>query len=305
MRQTIDIPRFFFLSSAVISALIVILVFGFIFFTAVPVFEKEGVGFLTGTTWNYETHEYGILYYIVGTLVLTVVAMAIACPLGVLTAIFLAEWAPVWLERIMRPLIELLVGIPSVVYGIFGFFVLERVFRYHVDPFIDATLGSVIPIFRDPDPSSGISILLAATVLAIMVLPTITILVQEAMLSVPREYREGSLALGATKWETIKKVVIPVAVPGLLTGIVLGFMRAMGETMAVAMIVGNSARIPSSILDSGYPMTSKILNDIGYWVSNDEARSALFGIAVVLFCVEIVFVALIRYAGDRLRMDKR
>jgi phosphate transport system permease protein len=275
MRQTIDIPRFFFLSSAVISALIVILVFGFIFFTAVPVFEKEGVGFLTGTTWNYETHEYGILYYIVGTLVLTVVAMAIACPLGVLTAIFLAEWAPVWLERIMRPLIELLVGIPSVVYGIFGFFVLERVFRYHVDPFIDATLGSVIPIFRDPDPSSGISILLAATVLAIMVLPTITILVQEAMLSVPREYREGSLALGATKWETIKKVVIPVAVPGLLTGIVLGFMRAMGETMAVAMIVGNSARIPSSILDSGYPMTSKILNDIGYWVSNDEARSAL------------------------------
>ena len=305
MRQTIDIPRFFFLSSAVISALIVILVFGFIFFTAVPVFEKEGVGFLTGTTWNYETHEYGILYYIVGTLVLTVVAMAIACPLGVLTAIFLAEWAPVWLERIVRPLIELLVGIPSVVYGIFGFFVLEKIFRYHVDPFLDATLGSVIPIFRDPDPSSGISILLAATVLAIMVLPTITILVQEAMLSVPREYRESSLALGATRGETVRKVVIPVAVPGLLTGVVLGFMRAMGETMAVAMVVGNSARIPSSILDSGYPMTSKILNDIGYWVSNDEARSALFGIAVVLFCIEIASVALIRYAGNRLRMDMR
>lgn len=305
MRQTIDIPRFFFLSSAVISALVVILVFGFIFYTAIPVFESEGVGFLTGTTWNYSTGEYGILYFIVGTLVLTVVAMALACPLGVLTAIFLAEWAPVWLERIMRPLIELLVGIPSVVYGIFGFFVLERVFRYQIDPFIDATLGSVIPIFRDPDPSSGISILLAATILAIMVLPTITILIQEAMRSVPREYREGSLALGATKWETIKKVVIPVAVPGILTAIVLAVMRAMGETMAVAMIVGNSARIPSSILDTGYPMTSKILNDIGYWVSNDEARSALFGIAVVLFCVEIVFVALIRYTGNWLRMDKR
>jgi phosphate transport system permease protein len=303
MSQTYDIPRLFFLSSAAVSALVVFLIFGFIFLTAAPVFEKEGVGFLTGTTWNYSTGEYGILVFLVGTIVLTAVTMVIACPLGIFTAIFLAEWAPVWLEKTIRPLIELLVGIPSVVYGIFGYFVLENIFRYHIDPFIDATLG-FIPIFRDPNPGSGTGILLAASVLAVMILPTVTALAQEAMRSVPREYREGSLALGATRWETTRMVVIPIAAPGILTGIILGLMRAMGETMAVVMLIGNTSRFPVSILDTGYAMTSKILNDIGYWVAVDEARSALFGIAAVLFCLEIVFVGLIRFVEKKLSQNR-
>jgi phosphate transport system permease protein len=304
MSRRYDIPRLLFLSSAAVSTLVVLLIFGFIFLTAAPVFEKEGVGFITGTTWSYSAGDYGILVFLVGTIVLTAVTMVIACPLGIFTAIFLAEWAPVWLEKMLRPLIELLVGIPSVVYGIFGYFVLEGVFRYHIDPFIDATLG-FIPIFRDPNPGSGTGILLAATVLAIMILPTLTTLAQEAMRSVPSDYREGSFALGATRWETIRMVVIPIATPGILTGIILGLMRAMGETMAVVMLIGNTSRFPSSILDTGYVMTSKVFNDIGYWVAVDEARSALFGIAAVLFCLEIVFVGLIRFAEKRLNPERR
>lgn len=269
------VPGYLFLSSAVLLATSVVIIIGFIFMTAAPVFGLEGIGFITGTVWNYDTHEYGILIFIAGTLILTVVTLLIACPMGICTAIFLAEWAPVWLEKFLRTAIELLVGIPSVVYGIFGFFVL----RQYISE----------------------SILLASIVLTVMILPTIVALSQEAMHSVPRDYREASLALGATKWETIKKVVIPASFAGILTAIILGMMRAVGETMAVVMLIGNSPHVPGSVLDTGYAMTSKILNDIGYYIVDYEPRSALFGIAAVLFCIEIVMVASMRAVGNYLK----
>ena len=182
---------------------------------------------------------------------MTAVTMAIAVPVGVLTAIYLAEWAPRWMEGILRPLIELLVGIPSVVYGIFGFFILEKFFQRYIDPAISGTLGKLIPFLHDTSPTDGSGFLLASSVLAIMILPTIIAISQEAMQAVHAEHREGSLALGATKWETIKHVVIPIAFPGIVTAIILGMMRAMGETMAVVMLIGNTAKIPGSVFDTG------------------------------------------------------
>lgn len=293
-----DSPHLLLFLCALSTAFIIAFFIVFIFYTAFPIFEKEGFGFITGTTWSYSAHEYGIWLFIVGTLVMTAVTMVLACPLSIFTAIFLAEFAPVWITRVMRPMIELLVGIPSVIYGIFGLFVLENIFQHHIDPFLDATLG-FIPIFRDTSPNSGTGILLASTVLAVMVLPTITALSEEAIRAVPDEYRAASFALGATKCETIKKMVIPTASSGILTAVVLGMMRAMGETMAVVMLIGNTAKVPSSILDTGYAMTSKILNDIGYYVAMDEPKSALFGIAAVLFLLEILFVGMIRIVRVR------
>lgn len=296
MKRPTDVPKIVLLAVTLLSVLSVFLIFGFIFHTAAPVLVKEGPGFLTGTTWSYENHEYGILKLIAGTLILTALTLLLACPLSIGTAVFLAEWAPAWIDRPISTMIELLVGIPSVVYGLFGFLILENVFRYHVDPVIDATLG-FIPIFADPNPNSGTGLLLAATILMIMILPTITALTREAMRGVSKEYREGSLALGSTKWETIRKVVLPTAFPGILTGIILGLMRAMGETMAVVMVIGNASIMPKSILSDSMTMTSKILCDIGYYVSFAEPKSALFAVGAILLLMELAFVAAIRVVG--------
>jgi len=250
--------------------------------------------------WDYNAHTYGILTYIVGTLYMTIVTMIIAVPLSILTAIYLAEFAPPRVKQVIRPMIELLVGIPSVVYGIFGLFLLAGFFTDYVNPFIDATLGWVwVPVlghlFHDPNPGRSAGVLLASTVLAIMVLPTITVLSEEAIRSVPREYKEASYGVGATRWDTILRMILPVASSGIITAIVLGIMRAMGETMAIVMLLGNSDHMPSSVLDVGYAMTSKILNDMGYWIADDEGRAALFGIAAVLFVIEMLFVVAIRF----------
>jgi phosphate transport system permease protein len=278
--------------------------FGFIFWSAIPVFRLEGLGFIFGTVWNYSTNQYGILLYIVGTVVVTVATLILAVPLGLLTAIYLAEFAPAPLEKILRPLVELLVGIPSVVYGLFGFLFLRYVFMNTIDPWIGNNLGFV-PIFRNLDIAGGAHLTLAAVILTIMVLPTIVALSQDAMKAVPQDYREASLALGATRWETITKVVIPAAWSGVITSIILAMMRAMGETMAVVMVAGNSAEIPQTILSPVYPLTAKLLNDASGWVGIPMPQSALLGIAAVLFVIEILFVAAAHaisdYAGRKLK----
>ncbi len=293
------LPHLLLLTCVLTTAAITLFFIAFIFKTALPVFESEGLGFITGTKWSYTDQVYGIRIFIIGTLVMTAVTLLLAVPVSIFTAIFLSEFAPVRVAGIMRPTIELLVGIPSVVYGIFGLFVLENIFQDTIDPFLSGTLG-FIPIFHDPSPNSGTGVLLASTILAVMVLPTIIALSEDAMRAVPNEYKEASFALGATHWETIRKVVLPTASGGILAATILGMMRAMGETMAIVMLLGNSAHIPSSVLDTGYAMTSKILNDIGYYCAMDEPRSALFGIAAVLFAMEILFVAAARKIGGRL-----
>lgn len=292
-----NLAQTIFFGCAAFTAFITLFFIGFIVYTALPVFESQGLNFLFGSTWDYSKGIYGMRVFLMGTLIMIVVTMILAVPVSIFTAIYIAEYASRAVTSIMRPMIELLVGIPSVVYGIFGLFVLENIFQYHIDPFLDSTLG-FIPIFQDLG-VNGTGVLLASTVLAVMVLPTITTITEDSIRSVPYSYREASFAMGATHWQTIKNVVLPAASKGVLLGTVLGMMRAMGETMAIVMLLGNSNKIPGSILDTGYAMTSKILNDIGYYVSQEEPRSALFGIAAVLFLLEIMFVGIARKIGGR------
>jgi phosphate transport system permease protein len=293
MNRDIDLPKWIFFGIAGITALLVFVIIGFLIYTASPVLKISGIGFITSSVWDYDTNQYGILVFLIDTIIVTALTLALAVPSGLLTAMYLAEWAPAWMEKILRPLVELLVGIPSVVYGLFGLLILSNFFMNYLDPFMDQTLG-FIPIFRNIHPSLHVGLLLTSTILAVMVIPTIVALSQDAMRDVPDEYREASFALGATRWETVRNVVIPAAFPGIVTSVVLAMMRAMGETMAVVMLLGNTAQIPSSFFDEGYTMTAKILNDIYYYVSFPEPRAALFGIAVVIFLLEILAVAGVR-----------
>ncbi len=285
-------PKCLFLISSVLTLLTVVLLIGFIFAEALPVFMKEGIGFIINSEWSYDKNSYGIFPFIVSTLVLTVMTMIMTVPLGILTAIFLSEFSPKWLTSILRPMIELLVGIPSIVYGIFGVFVLSKLFRDYINPAIDSGIG-FIPLFRI-DNAEGLCMLLAAVVLTVMVLPTMTVITQESLRSVSKELRDGSYALGLTKWETVKKLLIPIALPGITAAFILSMMRAMGETMAVLMLTGGLQKIPTSVLSTGTVMTSKIVAEAGEYIGLDMPRSALFGIAAVLFLMEIGLVGAVR-----------
>lgn len=292
--------RFVFLFCTVLTAFIVFFVLGFLLWQAYPILSAEGFDFLTGTTFDYQTGQYGILYFIIGTLILTAVTICIAAPMGIMSAVFLSEIASPSVERSIRPFIELLVGIPSIVYGLFGLFVLERFFRYNIDPFFGSTLGIIIPFFRDADPNSGKGILLASVILGIMIIPTIVAISYDSLKAVPQEFREASFALGTTKWETITAVVIPAAISGIFTAVILGVMRAMGETMAIVMVMGNVPQIPSSIMDNACAMTSKIVNDIVHHMDEDEHRAALFAIGFVLFLMEFMLVGIARLINKKI-----
>jgi phosphate transport system permease protein len=294
----LETSKIVFLICAIILIVEIIFIIGFIFYTAIPIFQKEGIQFILGTTWSYDAQVYEILPFIAGTLCVTLVTIVIACPLSLMTAMFLSEYSPAWVSSVLRPMVELLVGIPSVVYGIFGLYVLGDLFANDINPFISSTLG-FIPIFRNLNPNMGNGILLASAVLSIMILPTITSLSIEAIRAVPNDYKEASIAIGATKWETTKKIVIPIAAPGILTAIVLGIMRAMGETMAIVMLTGNNMHVPGSLLDTVYAMTSKILMDLPNFYYDDQAKSALFGMAAVLVVFEIIAISAARVIGSK------
>lgn len=294
-----DAPHHLFLLSAVITGALVLFVLGFILYTAFPVLQREGINFLLGSEWSYSEGRYGAFTYISGTIILTGVTGAMAVPVGLLTAIYLAEWAPKSVDGLLSTAIELLVGIPSVIYGIFGFFILEDIFESFVNPTINGVLG-FIPIFAW-NGNDGYGVLLAASILTIMVLPTMVALSRESIRKVSSEYREASYAVGATRLETLTRVIIPVALPGILTAVVLSLMRAMGETMAVIMLMGQMNRIPDSVFDGGTVITSKILADIGSYMAQPDALSALFALGFVLFVMEIMAVFAIRLVGYHFR----
>ena len=260
-----------FFLAALTSVTAVALICIFLFANGVPAMGEIGLfEFLGGQEWapTNVPASYGVFTMILGSLYITAGAIVIGVPIGVLTAVFLARFCPKKLYRVLKPAIELLAGIPSIVYGFFGF--------VFIVPFIRNTFGG-----------NGSSILTASIVLGIMILPTIVGVSESAIKAVPESYYEGSLALGATKERSVFCCVLPAAKSGILAGIILGVGRAIGETMAVVLIAGNQAWIPSSILDGVRTLTTNIVLEMGY--ATGLHREALIATAVVLF----VFILII------------
>lgn len=258
-----------FLISACISILAVALICIFIFINGIPAMAEVGVfRFLSGSQWKPSNDIYGIFPMILGSLYVTAGAIIIGVPVGILTAVFMARFCPQKLYRIIKPSVDLLAGIPSVVYGFFGLMV-------------------IVPFIRDYLGGSGSSMLAASVILGIMILPTIVNVSEAAIRAVPESYYEGSLALGATHERSVFFTVVPAAKSGIMAGVILGVGRAIGETMAVVMVAGNQAVIPSGVLIGLRTLTANIVLEMGY--AADLHRGALIATAAVLF----VFILII------------
>ena len=258
-----------FLLSAGISIAAVILICVFLFSSGVPAIAQIGLKeFRTGTEWRPGNNIFGIFPMIVGSLYVTAGALVIGVPIGILTAIFMARFCPKGLYRIMKPAINLMAGIPSVVYGFFGLVIL-------------------VPLVRDYIGGRGLSVLTASILLGLMILPTIISMSEAAIRAVPESYYEGALALGASHERSVFSAVVPAARSGIFAGIILGIGRAVGETMAVIMVAGNQTLIPEHLTDGVRTLTTNIVLEMGY--ATDLHREALIATAVVLF----VFILII------------
>ena len=264
-----------------------------VFAAAWPAFAKLGLSIVTSSDWDVAGGHFGAAPAVFGTLVSSAVALVIATPLAFGVAIFLSEFSPAWLRQPVGFLVDLLAAIPSVVYGLWGIFVLIPLLREHVMPFLRDTLhlGST-PFFRGP--AYGPSMLAAGVILAIMALPYISAVSREVLLAVPRSQREAALALGATRWEMIRDAVIPYARSGIIGGIMLGLGRALGETMAVTMVIGNRPEISASLLAPGYTMASLIANEFSE-ATNDLHLSALMAVGAILFIITLIVNAVARW----------
>ncbi|MGN0482216.1 MAG: phosphate ABC transporter permease subunit PstC [Lachnospiraceae bacterium] len=252
-----------FLFTACISILAVALICIFLFMNGFPAIKKIGLfSFLGGTTWRPKNNLYGIFPMIVGSIYITGGAILIGVPIGILMAVFMARYCPEKLYKILKPLVELLAGIPSIIYGFFGLVV-------------------IVPFIREHFDGNGNNILTASILLGIMILPTIISVSESAIRAVPDSYYEGALALGATKERSIFKTILPAAKSGILAAVVLGVGRAIGETMAVMMVAGNQPRVPDSIFKGVRTMTANIVIEMGY--ATDLHREALIATGVVLF----------------------
>ncbi|MCL1823789.1 MAG: phosphate ABC transporter permease subunit PstC [Oscillospiraceae bacterium] len=264
---------FLLLALSSISALVLITVF--IFVQGLPIIAKVGFfKFISGMEWAPGEGEFGIFPMIAGTVSVTLGAALIGIPVGICCSIFMAELAPEKMRKIFRPAIQLLAGIPSVLYGFCG-------------------LIFVVPLIRDYLGGPGMSILAGSIILAIMILPTIISISEVSLIALPRHYKEGALALGMTHWQTILRVQLPAAKSGIVAAVILGIGRAIGETMAVIMVLGNSVAIPESILDSVRTLTTNIGLEMAY--ASDEHQQALFATGIVLFVIIMILNATAQY----------
>ncbi len=271
-----------------LMALSVVLIMTFMIFEmsrgAWPSFQKFGFRFLTSSKWDPVSEEYGALPFIYGTVVSSAIALLLAIPLSIGSAIFLAEYAPKWLRNPLSFLIELLAAIPSVVYGLWGIFVLVPWCRKVLEPFLNKWFG-FIPLFQGP--MFGIGMLSAGIILAIMVVPYISSVSREVMLAVPYTQREAALALGSTKWEAIRMGVLRYCSSGILGAVILGLGRAIGETMAVTMLIGNTPQIKASIFEPAHTMASVIANEFSEATST-MYLSVLIQIGLVLLVISLL-----------------
>jgi phosphate transport system permease protein len=256
-----------------ISALALITVF--IIINGVSIIAEVGLfSFIFGMSWAPDHSEYGIFPMVIGTVTVTLGAAVIGVPIGICCSIFLAEFAPIKMRNLFRPAIQLLAGIPSVIYGFWG-------------------IMFVVPFIRNYLGGPGLSILAGSVVLAIMILPTVISISEVSVLALPRQYKEGALALGMTHWQTIRSVILPSAKSGIVAAIILGIGRAMGETMALIMVLGNAVAIPSSILDPVRTLTTAIGLEMGY--ASGWHREALFAIGIILFIIIMTLNATAQY----------
>jgi len=272
-RENLSGRIFLALALSSISALALITVF--IIINGVPIIAEVGVrDFIFGMSWAPSQGEYGIFPMIIGSVTVTLGAAILGVPIGICCSIFLTEYAPTALSKLFRPAIQLLAGIPSVVYGFWG-------------------LLFIVPLIRNYLGGPGLSILAGAIILAIMILPTVISISEVSILALPRQYKEGALALGLTHWQTIRSVILPSAKSGIVAAIILGIGRAIGETMAVIMVLGNAVAVPASIIDPVRTLTTNIGIEMGY--ASGKHQQALFATGIVLFIIIMILNASAQY----------
>jgi phosphate transport system permease protein len=287
-----------FRTATFIAALLVLLLLGGVAVSLLvgswPAFTHFGFAFLTRQIWNPVTDQYGALAPVYGTLVTSLLALLLAIPVSFGIAIFLTELAPVWLKRPVGIAIELLAAVPSIIYGIWGLFVLAPVLQRHVQPWLIASLGPLPLVGRlFQGPPFGIGVLTASFVLAIMVVPFISAVMRDVFETVPDVLKESGYGLGATTWEVIWQVVVPYARSGIIGGIMLGLGRALGETMAVTFVIGNAHRIGSSLLAPGTTISASIANEFAEAVGT-LYTSSLTALGALLFLITFSVIAAAR-----------
>jgi len=289
---------------ALISALMIVgILLGFIIvlnIDAMPAIRKFGAGFIISSDWDPVRESFGALPAIYGTLLSSAIGLLIAIPISLGAAIFLMEMAPPWLRSPASFLIEMLSALPSVIIGLWGLFVLVPFVRVHIESWLGNNLG-FLPLFQGPP--FGVGFLSAGIILAIMIIPIITAMSREAIRAVPNEQREAMLALGATRWETIRRVVLPYCRSGLTGAIILGLGRALGETMAVTMVIGNNYSLTASLFSPGSTIASKIADEFNE-ASGDVFIGSLVELALVLFAVTLVVNVAARFLVWRMTMMK-
>ncbi len=281
---------------AVVGAILALL-----FWKSLPAIQRFGLGFITSSAWNPSTDEYGAWPSIFGTLVTTGIAMSLAVPLSLVTALFLVDLSPPWLSRIVGTGLELLAAIPSIIYGIWGMTVFASFMQQYVEPSLNATLG-FLPLFQGK--MTGMGLLTAGIILALMILPYICAVSRDVFRMTPGVLKESAYGMGATTWEVTRDVTIPYGMRGILGAVFLGLARAVGETMAVTFVIGDKRQIASSLFDSGNTISSTLANQF-----NEAAGikySVLVELGLVLFLVTIVFeiaahlwLRRLRYSGGR------
>jgi phosphate transport system permease protein len=285
-RQKEKLIKIIFFIFALISVVILGLILFSLFREGLPLFKKVGIyDFIFGLEWypTADTPLFGIFPLIIGSVIVTIFATIIAVPLGVLSAVYISEIAPQTIKEILKAAIELLAGLPSVVLGFFGMVI--------VAPWMQETF----------DLPTGLNIVNASVILAMMAIPTISSISEDALYAVSREFKEASYALGATKFETITRVILPSALSGILTAIILGMSRAIGETMVVLMVAGGAAALPESIFDSVRPMPASIAAEMGEAPYRSLHYQALFATGIVLFFMTMMFNLIADYLSNKFR----
>ncbi|HEU4964919.1 MAG TPA: phosphate ABC transporter permease subunit PstC [Bacilli bacterium] len=273
--------RWLFVGSAILVSLIIFSIILFVGKQGVLTFQDVSpLEFFFSTDWSPSKDQYGALTFILGTFIVTAVALVLAVPLAVGGAVFMAKIAPNWMREIMRPATDLFVGIPSVVYGLVG-------------------LTVFVPFFAKVFGSAGFGVMPAAIILAIMILPTILSVSEDAIRTLPGALEEASYALGATRWQTIRKVLLPAATPGILTGVILGMGRAIGEAMAVQMVIGNAPILPTGLAQPTSVLTTQIVQEMPNSIFGTTTNNALFLMSLVLLLVSLSLILIIRLVARR------